>query len=121
MTPAADGSIAQPSPHTTRLRNATRGAYMNGSVARAEANCAFTEGSRSSRRCHAGSPSSSLSWRESGVVTAAPALVMPLLNRRIQIHPPGNTWCTAAASTGYGTPGSGRTASSQRATPSKCV
>ena len=91
MTPAAEGSIAQRSPHMTRLRKATRGACTNGSVGRAPANCAFTDGRRSSRRCHAAAPSSSFSSLASDVVTAAPALVMPLLNRRIQIQPPGNT------------------------------
>ncbi len=35
-------------------------------------------------------------------MTAAPALVTPLAKRRIQIQPPGKTWCTAASSIGYG-------------------
>jgi hypothetical protein len=35
-------------------------------------------------------------------VTATPALVTPLPKRNTHIHPPSNTWCRAAASSGYG-------------------
>ena len=38
MTPAADGSSAHPGPATRALRKATRGAWTNGSTARAERN-----------------------------------------------------------------------------------
>ena len=46
---------------------------------------------------------------------------MPLLKRSTQIQPPGNTWCSAASSIGYGGVPTGGRSRSQRSTPSKCV
>ena len=103
MTPAADGSSAQLGRRPALRGSARRGAWTNGSVGSRRAELSRTDGSRSSSRVHAGAALAQPQLpRRARSVTAAPALVMPLLKRSIQIHPPGNTWCTAASSTGYG-------------------
>ena len=92
MTPAADGSSAHARRPPRGTRNATRGAWTNGSVgARDRGTARATDGSASSSRSQAGAPSDARSVAASGSVSAAPALVMPLLNRSTQIQPPGNT------------------------------
>ena len=100
ITPAADGSSAHAGPATRALRNARRGAWTNGSTARA----AELIRDRRQRREQAIPGRRAVGARRSprrrGSVSAAPALVMPLLNRSTQIQPPGNTWCTAASSIG---------------------
>jgi len=63
---------------------------MNGRVGRAVRNCAATDGSRPSSRSHAPAVAISIEAATASV-NAAPALVIPLLNRNTQIHPPGNT------------------------------
>jgi hypothetical protein len=60
-------------------------------TARARRNCSLTEGSLSSSWRHALSGLLTSSVDASSSVSAAPALVMPLLNRSIQIQPPRNT------------------------------
>src|SRR5262245_35916018 len=100
ITPAADGTSAHASPTTRRLRKATRGECLKGSVVRAERNCASTDGRHVISLDQALALSDAFTAVATGSVSAAPALVTPLLNRSIQIQPPGKTWCSAAESTG---------------------
>src|SRR6266404_5111038 len=61
-----------------------------------------SEGNWASNLSQAGSPDWRLTVLASVSVSAAPALVTPLLNLSTQIQPPSKMWCTAASSTGYG-------------------
>ena len=120
---AADGRSAQPGPAARSTRNGSRGAWTKGSVGRP-----FRTGPGSSENARAGassaaSPRAKPTASAKASEAATPALVRPLLNLRIQIQPPGKTWCTAASSTGYGgiSGPPGIPISSSRRTPSKCV
>ena len=100
MTPAADGSNAQLG--RPRRRSGTRDAACarRGGSPGPPGTAPAPTGAR-----HQALPSALLTEADAAAtasVTAAPALVIPLANRNTQIHPPGNTWCSAAASTGNG-------------------